>query len=182
METMTQDRLVGHIHAATTEVFATMLGAEVQPGETRRSRSEPEAAGGVVSFIGLAGSWAGTGGLSCTSEMACRISGMLLLAEYAAVNEDVLDAVAEVTNMIIGNVKTALEAELGPMGLSIPTVIFGRNFATRTSGSDEWTTTSFTCGGGSLEVRICLSPSRQHRPAGRVTHTAPRPVMSWTHD
>ena len=41
-----------------------------------------------------------------------------------------LDAVAEVTNMIIGNVKTVLESRLGAMGLSTPTVIYGRNFQT----------------------------------------------------
>ena len=57
----------------------------------------------------------------------------LLITEYAAINEDVLDSVAEVTNMIIGNVKTALEDRLGAMGLSTPTVIYGRNFQTRSA-------------------------------------------------
>ena len=31
----------------------------------------------------------------------------MLMTEYTAICEDVLDAVAEITNMIIGNVKTA---------------------------------------------------------------------------
>ena len=45
---------------------------------------------------------------------------------------------AELTNMIIGSVKTDLESQLGPLGLSIPTVVFGRNFKTRSAGTAEW--------------------------------------------
>ena len=44
----------------------------------------------------------------------------MLMAEYLAVDGDVLDAVAEVANMILGNVKTTLERSLGSMGMSIP--------------------------------------------------------------
>jgi CheY-specific phosphatase CheX len=44
----------------------------------------------------------------------------------------VLDAFAELIDMIIGNVKTALEEHLGPMGMSVPTVVHGKNFTTRT--------------------------------------------------
>ena len=42
--------------------------------------------------------------------MACRICAAMLMTEAPAVNEDVLDAVAELTNMIIGSVKTDLES------------------------------------------------------------------------
>ncbi len=59
----------------------------------------------------------------------------MLMTEAPSVNEDVLDAVAELTNMIIGNVKTELEAQVGPLGLSIPTVVYGRNFQTKTAGA-----------------------------------------------
>ena len=52
----------------------------------------------------------------------------MLMTEASAVNEEVLDAMAELTNMVIGNVKTKLESQLGPLGLSIPTVVYGRNF------------------------------------------------------
>jgi chemotaxis protein CheX len=61
----------------------------------------------------------------------------MLLAEDSSVSEEVLDAIAEVTNMIIGHVKSSLERHLGPLGLSIPTVVFGRNFKPkRGSGMD----------------------------------------------
>ena len=97
----------------------------------------------MVSLIGLAGSWVGTGSLACSANCAAKIASALLMTPYTAIDEDVLDAVAEVTNMIIGNVKTALESRLGAMGLSTPTVIYGSNFQTRSSGSQEWTVVPF---------------------------------------
>jgi chemotaxis protein CheX len=94
-------------------------------------------------------------------------------------NEDVLDAVAEVTNMIIGNVKSALEDRLGAMGLSTPTVIYGRNFQTRSAGNQEWTVVPFLLEGERMCVQMCIAPnpdSRKKAPRGgfpipHVLHT-----------
>jgi chemotaxis protein CheX len=81
----------------------------------------------------------------------------MLMMECPAVNEEVLDAVAELTNMIIGSVKTDLEQHLGPLGLSIPTVVFGRNFKTRSSGSAEWIVVRFHWEDECLLVKVCLA-------------------------
>jgi chemotaxis protein CheX len=62
--------------------------------------------------------------------------------------------------MILGNVKTSLEERIGPMGLSIPTVIYGRNFSSRTVGKQEWTVVPFDCYGERLEVQLCLAEQR----------------------
>ena len=48
--------------------------------------------------------------------LACRICSQMLMTESSAVNEEVLDAVAELTNMIIGSVKTDLESISGRSG------------------------------------------------------------------
>ena len=79
-----------------------------------------------------------------------------------------LDAVAEITNMIIGSVKTDLEAELGPLGLSIPTVVFGRNFKTRSAGTTEWIHVRFLWDEDPLLIKMCLAPSEK-----------PHAVTSW---
>jgi chemotaxis protein CheX len=62
--------------------------------------------------------------------------------------------------MIIGNVKTSIEERLGPMGLSIPTVIYGRNFSSRTVGKQNWTVVPFHLGEERLEIQLCLAPNR----------------------
>jgi chemotaxis protein CheX len=154
---------------SANDVFSTMLGSELSNGEVSvegtaegpASGRDSEATDGVVSFIGIAGSWAGTGSLTCSPAMACRICSAMLMTEAPAVNEDVLDAVAELTNMIIGSVKTDLEAELGPLGLSIPTVVFGRNFKTRSAGMTEWIHVRFSWDGDPLLIKMCLAPSEK---------------------
>ena len=118
MEQIGHDDLARFIVSATADVFSTMLGIEIEPGEPYQKSEMPEACDGVISFIGLAGTWMGTGSIACTAAFACKISSQLLMAEYSAVDEEVLDAVAEVTNMVVGNVKTLLEEILGPLGLS----------------------------------------------------------------
>ena len=155
-----QDELVEIIRAAAVEVFTTMLSQTPEAGEGYAETAAASSNNGVVSLVGLAGPWVGTGSISCSAQCACWISAQMMMAEYDAVNDEVLDAMAEVTNMIIGNVKTALEERMGCMGLSIPTVIYGRNFTSRAVGNQEWTVVPFTIGGESLAVHLCLAPNR----------------------
>lgn len=160
-----QELIVNYVCQATREVFTTMLGLEVAAGAATLEKTSLGASDGVMSLIGLAGTWTGGGSILCSPEFACRISSRLFMTEYAEVDHEVLDAVAEVTNMIIGNFKSLLEADLGPLGLSIPSVIYGRNFTARSAGG-AWTVIPFTCGPDKIEVRVCLTPTRtMARPA-----------------
>ncbi len=159
METVNQDYLVSAICAATGEVFSTMLGLPVEAGQHFTEQAGCQTVDGVIALVGIAGSWTGSGRISCSAALACRLSGAMLAAEYPAVNEDVLDAIAELTNMIIGNVKSALEEQLGPLGLSVPTVIFGRNYQTRSASVSEWTVVPFLSEGEQFEVKFALMPS-----------------------
>ena len=153
--------VVDSINHACAQVFSTMMGVAMAPGEPSMDTSTPDANDGVVSLIGLAGNWTGTGSICCSVAVACRICSQLLMTDVPAVNEEVLDAVAELTNMIIGSVKTDLEEHLGPLGLSIPTVVYGRNFKTRSTGTPEWTTLRFDWDGDSFLVRLSLAPREQ---------------------
>jgi chemotaxis protein CheX len=175
---LTQTELVEAIRTATHEVFSMMLSMELTPSEMFVEKEEPAPASGVVSLIGLAGPWVGSGSLSCTAEFACKIASHLLDTEYPSMNEDVLDAVAEVTNMIVGNVKSALEDRLGAMGLSTPTVIYGRNFQTRSAGNQEWTVVPFLLEGERMCVQMCIVPNPDAKktprggfPIPHVLHT-----------
>jgi chemotaxis protein CheX len=163
---MKTERLVDIMRSATEEVFSMMLGLPVEAGTAYTQSAGDESFDGVVGLIGLAGTWVGAGRISCTAPFACRLSTALLATEYTSVNEDVLDAMAELTNMIIGSVKTRIEEECGPMGLSIPTVIFGRNYKARTAGG-AWTVVPFLSGTERLDVKVCLVPGSEasvHRP------------------
>lgn len=180
-ETITQQDLESLIVTAAREVSTTMLNLDLQPGKAYLKQNEPGPTDGVVSLIGLAGEWVGTGSVSCSSGCACLLSSQLLMSKFEAVNEEVLDAVAEITNMIIGNVKTHLEERLGRLGLSIPTVVYGLNFTTRSIGKNEWIVVPFHHGEHRMEVLLCLAPNRDRsaRDGGAITRCgieSPRPA------
>jgi len=173
------EEMVAAVKQATEAVFSTMLGLELGIKEAFVEQATTVVpAAGVVSLIGLAGAMVGTGSLSCSCEFACRMSGALLMTEHAQMDEEVLDSIAEITNMVIGNVKTMLEDKLGAsLGLSTPTVIFGRNFQTRSARSQEWIVIPFACGEDNLYVQLCLGPNKdQAAKAGRPGFALPQVV------
>jgi chemotaxis protein CheX len=167
-------QMIDAIGRAVINVFLTMLGVQLPPGEVSIERCTPEANEGVTAFIGVAGTWAGTGSLSCSPVMACRVCNLMLMTESSGVDEEVLDAVAELTNIIIGNVKTDLEEHLGPLGLSIPTVVFGKNFRTKSAGTTDWVVVGFPWEGEILLVKMCLAP--REKPTRVPVHPAVTPL------
>jgi chemotaxis protein CheX len=151
-----RNQIVTEIRTAAEEVFTTMLNAELTFTGAYFDNRPAHPVDGVICLIGMAGEWTGTGTLSCSAEFACRIASLMLMAEYTVVDSEVLDAVAEVANMVLGNVKTALEKSLGSMGMSIPTAIFGKNFLAKSFGDESWTVVAFDCQEHRLEVKLFL--------------------------
>lgn len=172
---MTKSELVEAIRVSTEEVFATMLNLEVKAGEAIVEKEEATPVSGVVSVVGLAGAWVGSGSLSCSAQSASKLASLLLMTAYDDVTEDVLDSVAEITNMIIGNVKTRIEERLGPMGQSTPTVIYGRNFQTRSARNQEWTVVPFAFQEERICIQLCLVPNSDvTQRGGRAAVLIPR--------
>ena len=178
IETITLPEIGCAIRAATEEVFSVMLGLDMTAGEARMGRAGQDHSG-VVAVLGLTGEWGGSGQVSCESALAMHIASKLLLSSCDSVDEDVLDAIAEVANMIIGNVKTCLEHTLGPMRMSAPAVFFGGDFETRIIGNPTMvvvpfrctggsTTVPFSCMGGSMTVQIAVAPVALTRLRHRV--------------
>jgi chemotaxis protein CheX len=170
----TRDEIVEWVTSSTNEVFQTMLGMDAKFGEYFVEDPGKGLSMGVIGIIGLVGDWTGTAVVSCSSPLACKIANTLLMAEYPNVTDEVLDAVAEMTNMIIGNLKNSLESKLGTMGLSIPAVVFGRNFATRRSGKESWYVIQFEVDGERFDVQLCIAPSQ----AGALTGTGIPRIMT----
>jgi chemotaxis protein CheX len=169
-EELDQAKLVAALRGATEEVFSTMLGMEITAGEAYRLPSKPEPTNGVVALIGLTGKWVGTGSLCCTGEFARKISGQMLMSEFASIDQEVLDAIGEVANMIVGSFKNALETEAGMLEMSIPVVVFGHNFTATSIHRADWIVMPFVSGSERLMVKACLAPQieQHHRRATDV--------------
>lgn len=173
-----QEVLVKSVTEATSEVFSMMLDMEVEfcgtVSETKASDS------GVISLVGITGEWGGSGVFCCSPVLASiictRMLGSNLDPTNPIVDEEVLDVVAEVTNMMIGNVKNGLEPITGPLAISVPTVIHGRNFQFRNMCGLRGAALSFLSEGQNFEVRIGLAPvSEQSSVRSRI------PILGLAH-
>lgn len=163
-----KDLVVRAIRAATEEVFGTMLGAAIDLDES--AQSDPDS--GMMALVGLTGSWSGAGTLVCSPALGNRAAEAMFMSEPAsdpnAINDEVLDAVAELTNMVIGNIKNTLEYHLGPMAISIPSVVYGRNFHFRSLTGKMIASAAFRWSSEPLEVKIVLAPSSDQDGANRL--------------
>ncbi len=156
---LSHDRVGAVIRTATQDVFSTMLGLPIASGDTAVRSIPAGARSAVAALLGLTGEWVGSGQVTCEPSLACKIASAMLMAEYEAVDDDVLDAVAEVANMIVGNIKNTIEEDLGPMGLSTPTVVSGCDFETRIPGNPDWVVVPFECCGEAMTVQLVLAPA-----------------------
>ncbi len=158
-----QDLLVRSVIEATSEVFSMMLDIEVRHEGTATDASP--SATGLISLVGITGEWGGSGVFCCSPVLASIICSRMLGAELDSarpiIDEEVLDVVAEVTNMMIGNIKNGLEPVTGPLAISVPTVIHGRNFQFRNACGLKGTALSFSAEGEHFEVRIALAPTAE---------------------
>ena len=180
-----QDLLKQSVVGATTEVFTTMLNMDVENTAEAAEAAPMEA--GLVSIVGITGDWAGSGLFCCSPAFAAAICSKMLGSAVdpanPAIDEEVLDVVAEVTNMVVGNIKNSLEPVVGPLAISVPTVIHGRNFHFRNLAGLSKSATVFEADGEKFEVRVSLAPAQRatSAPAQRATGRPRIPVFGLAH-
>jgi chemotaxis protein CheX len=153
-----EGELTEMLFSATTELFTSMLGASVQiVAESEEDLAEPF--DGVIALIGLTGTVVGNAALICTAATACDLAGRFLMTGLAQVDEEVLDAVGEIANMIVGGFKTLIEDRVGRVQMSIPTVMFGKNISTRNRNVTLTIAERCAYESGQVRLRVGLAPS-----------------------
>jgi chemotaxis protein CheX len=158
--------------AAAVNVFSTMLGKDLDCGPHQEGENDAASNGGVVAQISLVGASSITSLVCCSAEVACAIAAAMLMQECAVVDAEVLDAMAEMANMIMGNVKTDLEAHLGGgVNLSIPTVTYGQSFIVH-NHNKRWIVVPFRMDEGLLTVQLCLEAAAETRLGKRALKPA----------
>ena len=131
----TQTELENHKQATSDvvrEIFSTMLHIDARLVEdaTPDPSDHP-----VVGCVHFAGPWKGALLLGCGPAQAAAFAAELVGIEPPGeVNDDVRDAIGEITNMIAGNLKS-----LFPNGtqLSAHSVVEGKSFTLKVRGGNE---------------------------------------------
>lgn len=148
----TEDAVRKSIAEITKGVFSTMVMLDVV--------DEPPLAEPVLTFhetvtsmIGLAGSHSGIIAIHCPKKLALLVTSNMLGMDVTDVDEDVNDAMGEIANMVGGDVKHIFSPKGADINLSIPTVIYGSDYALESVSNSDALVMPFLCG----EERFLLS-------------------------
>lgn len=98
----------GTFSAAVQHVFKTMLGVDVAMSPPQLKHTK-QVSGKITGIMGLAGDLKGTVAVSLTEKAALLITSTLLGEEFDRVTPDVVDAIGELTNILLGRARAEFD-------------------------------------------------------------------------
>ena len=155
------------IRHATHSVFSTMLGTELTP-QPAFEDPQPFTQSEVTGFIGMAGEFAGYVSVHVTRAQATDFTARLVGVDVEEITseDEIRDAVGEITNMLAGNVKTALSA-MGLVEIALPTVVMTPKAELRVRGA-RGVAVPFEDYTGVFHVEVVLSDGGEPAPLETV--------------
>ena len=138
------------------EVFDTMIGKPLVPSaQPSMNTNRPEAT--VVGTVGFAGSANGLVSFGTSRAAAVEITAAMLGLDPADVtNDDMPDAVGEVTNMITGSFRTRMAKDGKGWSITMPVVTVAEDMLVRYSSSAIRMLCPFTMGAHQVFVELVL--------------------------
>jgi CheY-specific phosphatase CheX len=135
------DQIVG-------DLFRSMLETEASPTE----QFPPPGEDVITAFMAFAGPWKGDLVLECQRPQAVSFAKRFLQSEdLDEFSEDISSSIAELTNIIAGNLKVVL-----PAGVSMgtPSIIEGKNYTIRVCGGRTACHRAYVTDAGAFLVRL----------------------------
>jgi chemotaxis protein CheX len=140
--------------SALSSTFRTMLSCELRAGTPQPADGDPprfELSG----VIGITGGAVGTLVLSLSEKIALRAASTLLMMESTEIDDDVIDAVGELTNIVAGRAKSELEEY--QLSIGLPNVISGSAYKIRFPSNVQSICIPFTSEWGPLTLEVGLA-------------------------
>ena len=139
---------------ATVDVFKQIASIDLQRGELalKNGSAPSHDLSGVISLTGLVG---GLVVVSVENRIALKVAEAMLQEPFETVDNDVIDAIGELTNMIAGKAKAGL-AQF-KMSLGLPTVVTGKNHEVRFPSNVQPIEIPFTSEIGRVVVDVGLT-------------------------
>ncbi|MBF0537751.1 MAG: chemotaxis protein CheX [Nitrospirae bacterium] len=138
------------------KVLSTMANTQAKPGRPFL-KQESSAKGDVTGLIGLAGQQTkGSLAITFTEPAILHIASQMLGETFTTINNDVADAVGEITNMVTGGAKKLLSQQGYKFDLSIPSTIVGKDHIVSHKTKGPIVIVPFDTVAGKFFVEICF--------------------------
>ena len=146
---------INPVIAGLEHVFDTMLNCKVERTGLGLMENR-QALHPVSGIIGISGKGVGTIVLSMERSVALKAAGvMLMMDNLTTIDDDVLDAVGEITNMVCGDAKAKLAQY--HLSISLPNVLHGENCWLLFPQKTHPIIIPFKCAWGLLALQIGFS-------------------------
>ena len=149
-------RFINPFLNGTLNVLKTMAFVEPKPGKPYLKK-DSLASGDVSGIIGLTGSATGSMALSFSERAILKVASNMLGEEIREVNDDITDAVGEITNMISGVARKELESIGLTVTAAIPTVVAGKGHLIKHVLGGPSIIIPFEIEEGPFAVDVCIS-------------------------
>ena len=148
-------RLINPFINATINVLETMAFMTVQAGKPY-VKTNNVATGDVSGVLGLTGVANGTIAVTFEEKCILTVVSNMFGETMKELNNEITDAVGELTNMISGQARKELE-EMGRLFHgAIPTVITGKNHKIESTAKGPKIAIPFTIESGTFTIVVCL--------------------------
>ncbi|MCP3941226.1 MAG: chemotaxis protein CheX [Desulfobacteraceae bacterium] len=140
---------------ATLSVLETMAFITVTVGKPY-VKKDNVAVGDVTGILGLTGVANGTIAVTFEEKCILAIVSNMFGETMETLNEDITDAVGELTNMISGQARKELEVIGKEFKAAIPSVVTGRNHSIRHYSEGPKIAIPFSTDGGDFTIEVCF--------------------------
>jgi chemotaxis protein CheX len=141
---------------AVVSVFGTMANVTATPGKPYINTARTSS-GDVTGLIGITGQSAGTMSLTLSKGAILLIVNNMLHESYTDLNDDIADAVGELTNMIAGQARMHLSQQGMSFTASTPSVVMGKGHRLSHTSGSPILAIPFSTEGGDLVVEVAFA-------------------------
>lgn len=117
--------------------------------------------GDVTGIIGLSGLAKGSVSVTFDEKSILKIVSNLLGEKIEVINDEIRDAVGEITNMISGQARKELSEQGKVFKAAIPTIITGKNHEIKHVTNCPIIAIPFTTEEGRFMIEICMEETRK---------------------
>ena len=148
-------KMINPFIKATLNVLETMAFVKSE-AEKPYLKKDAVAQGDVTGIVGFTGDTNGTVAVTFDEQCILKIVSNMFGEEMTELNDEIADAVGELTNMISGQARKEL-AEIGKIFQgAIPSVITGKNHKLETMTKGPKIAIPFKTEFGSFTIEVCL--------------------------
>lgn len=148
--------IINPIINATINVLDTMAFVKAKPGKPYLKKDDI-ARGDVTGVIGMTGAAHGTVSVTFEEESILKIVSNMFGESIESVDNEVADAVGELTNMISGQARMELEQKGKVFDAAIPSVITGKGHRVIHITEGPKIAIPFSMDEGMFTIEVCLA-------------------------